>query len=459
MIQHNVLVIAFIFPPLGGSGVQRTLKFTKYLPDFNWRPYVVCSDDPHSIGNGIDTSLLDEVPTEVRIWRRSFINPMGLRRRAYKLLGMKPQDALQPDDKAASSIRLVESEQPASRNKLRRLLQETSRLLKPFENPPIDPAIYWSLAIVPGCLKWIRKEKIELIYSSSYPYSDHITAWILKRITGLPWVADFRDPWSQNALHKNTGWRFRVDRWMERNALKTADKVICITPPYTQGLYSLAPERKREDFITIENGFDPDDFKPINSQTILGINIDTLVLSHVGILYDGFALPLFEALDKLGDSAQPLHFRFIGGLASLETNWLNNHKTAATIEIQPRLPHPEAIVAMQSSKILLLLINDDMAWKGVYPGKLFEYMASGVPIFMIGPDGAASELIRRSRTGCCFVPSDVDGIANALLLMITDYQQFCDKFYQPKHSLINSFQRRVLTSKLVGIFNEVLMTS
>lgn len=144
---------------------------------------------------------------------------------------------------------------------LRRLIQILTAPLAPFEFPLVDAGLYWALAIIPGCLHLIRQEKIDVIYSTSFPCSDHVTGYLLKKLTGLTWVADFRDPWTQNASARNSGWRFRLDQWVESRLLHTADRVIGVTPTYTAELHRLPPNRPETHFVTIENGYDLADFR------------------------------------------------------------------------------------------------------------------------------------------------------------------------------------------------------
>lgn len=441
----RVLMIAFIYPPLGGSGVQRTLKFSKYLPDFGWQPYIVCSDDPNVFGDGLDTTLLAEVPAEARVWRRPFVNPLGFRRRVQKLMGFKPHAEI-----AAQSTLALTGEEPA-KTSLRRLFQALTSLLAPFEFPAVDAALYWALAIVPGCLRLIRQEKIDVIYTTSFPYSDHVAGWLLKKLSGKPWVADFRDPWTQHDVIRNTGWRYRVDRWVEQRVLHTADRVTGVTPSYTSDLHRLAPERSADHFVTIENGYDQADFNGVPESS--HESGQQITLAHVGYLYNGTALPFFQALEALGTLGARLKVRFIGGLAPQETQWLENNCPSAEIKVEPRRSHAEAVQLMQEADVLLLFVIDGKPESGHYPGKLFEYLVSGTPILMVGPPGDAARLVERSGTGC-FAPA---GASSALLeilrLLVENPGEFHQRYFQPQPAVIAAYERKALTHKLTGIFD------
>lgn len=472
MAQHlpdkKVLLIAFIYPPLGGPGVQRTLKFTKYLPEFGWQPYVVCGDDPQAFGDGLDPGLLSEIPPQVKIYRRPFVSPYGLRKRVLKLLRMQPQEVLIEQTSAMADDNPT-ALMPVEGSK-RSILRGIGRVFAPLEIPAIDGGLYWSLAILPLCLKIIRREKIHLIYTSSFPYSDHLAGWILKRLTGKPWVADFRDPWTQNPLFINTGWRRKIDEWLERCVLNNAERVICVTPTFTDGLQRLAPRRQAPRFITVENGFDPQDMVVSNQQSAVSdqpsgnsvhrsavSRLEGVVeLAHVGRLYKGMAIPLFEALEELGESGARLCIRFVGEFAKEEAKWLANHHLSARIEVQPRIPHDQAVAVMRAADVLLLLFTDGPEWQGHYPGKLFEYMASGRPILLIGSEGEAAKLIRESGTGCTIQGKDSKTIVEVLRMLATDPESFRERYYHLKPEVINRYERRALTQRLAEIFDRLV---
>jgi glycosyltransferase involved in cell wall biosynthesis len=466
----HILIIAFIYPPLGGSGVQRTLKFSKYLPEFGWKPYIVCGDDPDIFGDGLDHSLLAEIPPQALLWRKPFVSPLGLRRRIHQALHLgtrkdnsqtsRRQVSVQSipvtpsQQKPDSSSQQTPSSTPTHITTLRRLFDLLSIPLRPFEFPPVDAALYWSLAILPGCLRMIRKEKIDLIFSTSFPYSDHLTGLLLNRLTGVPWVADFRDPWTQNASARNQGWRYRVDQWVERKVLQSADRIIGVTPGYTRGLSSLAPKRSSQVFQTIENGYDPIDLphlhnKPDNSSK-------TLVLAHVGFLYNGTGKTFLEALEILGEQAENLSIRFIGGLAPIESAWLECHHLTARLEIHPRRSHNEAIRAMQEANLLLLFIGAGTEWQGHYPGKIFEYMASGTPILLIGPQGDSAQLLERSGTGICLPAADRTSIAVFLKSLLQNPEEILNSFNHPQPEVIAGYERRRLTNRLADLFDEIV---
>lgn len=457
MPERKVLMIAFIFPPLGGSGVQRTAKFVKYLPRCGWLPVVVCADDPDIFQTGLDHTLAAELPPEATIIRTRFLSPLGLRRWLQGVLRITPRTPT-----GNGSATMTEPSDPSMPRRgsgaLRNVFGVVSRALSPFEFPPVDAGLYWALSIIPLCWRLIRKEQADLIYTTSFPYSDHVVGLILKAVTRRPWVADFRDPWTQNVVATNYGWRRRCDGFVEQLILRYADRVIGVTPTQTAGLRSLAPRRDASHFITITNGFDREDFEQsanLKPEPVPDAS-DTVTIAHIGMVYGGTAMPLLKALSSLGAAAEHIRVLFVGGLAPEEVRWLADNPMPHRLEVIGRVPHEQAIAYMRSASVVLLLLGDQQERAGWLPGKLFEYLACGTPILCIGPEGEASSIIRATGTGCVLPASSVPAIADALRFVAQDVQDFVAQHYHPDHQAIAAYERAVLTRSLANVFDSLV---
>lgn len=452
--RSSVLMVAFVFPPIGGSGVQRTTKFVKYLPDFGWQPTVVCCEDGSHFGLAFDHTLLADVPAEARVLRTPFVSPYGLRRRLKRLVGMSQDDGREPSAMAQGGTGLGSGQRSAARDLLKRM----GGVLRPMELPPIDGSLYWGLSVVRVCLRVIKKEKVDVIYTSSDPYSDHIVGWLLKRLTGKPWVADFRDPWTQAWNYGNRGWRRRLDLLAERWVLLEADRVIGVTPSETEELKALAPSKDPACFRTIENGFDEEDF--LNApcsvpDRLVGPGGRTLI-SFVGVAYEGNLVPMLAALERLGQAGRRLKLRIVGGLARQELDWLRDHAMDVQVEVVERVPHPEAIAHMRCSDALLLAFGNGPQWAGVYSGKLFEYMAAGPPILLSGPEGDASRVIEATGTGVRLPLEQPDQATAMLSQLAEDPSGFWAQHYHPDRQAVARFDRRALTGRLAALFDELV---
>lgn len=507
----TVLMIAYSFPPIGGSGVHRTAKFVKYLPQLGWRPVVVCGDDARSFGHSLDLTLLDGIPPEALILRTRFVSPYGVRRRLQRLFRVRPTMASaragegergragEQESKGADGSATGQDWKPAGKG-----LRLLGRVLHPLEFPPIDAALYWALSIVPLCRRVIEAEKVDLIYTSSDPYSDHVAGWILKRLTGRPWVADFRDPWTQAWNYSQRGWRRDCDLFAEQRVLRYADRVIGVTPSETRGLRDLVSTRNPAGFVTIENGFDEEDFGPGDPKCTLepgleplgGLSVDAAnrltlapaltgrrsageppvqesalnvkntrppgaktVLAHIGIVYDGTAMPFLQALERLGPAGEKLQVRFVGGLAPQESRWLAEHAVSAEIEVRKRVSHAEAVGQMCAADAVLLIFGTGPRWAKHYPGKLFEYMRCGSPSLMIGPEGDASRLVQASGTGCFVDVGDTAAVAVALRLLAEQPEVFRAQYYRPQADVIAHYERRALTARLAELFEDAVRST
>lgn len=465
-----VLIIAYIFPPIGGSGVQRTLKFVKYLPQLGWEPIVVCGDDGHIWGDSMDPSLLQDVPEGVPVYRRPFVSPYGLRRWAKRKLGFA-RNGQQPtfqseQDQVIVPIELQASlpegaEKPISR----RILGTMAKIMEPIEKPLIDAATYWALSIVPLCRRLVTEHNVEVIFSTSFPYSDHLAGLLTKKLTGRPWVADFRDPWTLNACFRHTGFRRRVDMFVERQVLYQADKIVAATPLYTQNFRELAPDRAASDFVTITNGYDETDFQMLaDKRASMSLpwrdsGGGKVTIAHVGYGFPGSAIPFLSTLAHLGDVAHRLRVVFIGGLAVPDMRWLQDHPVPVQVQFTKRVPHAQAIHAMQSADAVLLLIGDGPNWLGHYPGKLFEYMRSGTPILLSGPDGTAAELVRHSGTGYILPASNMTRTTELLHEFVEAPNVFRSRYYHPNKAVIAQYERKALTESLAQAMTEALYSA
>jgi glycosyltransferase involved in cell wall biosynthesis len=453
MTTARVLMVAYAFPPMSGSGVYRTAKFAKYLPHFGWNPVVVCGDDGTPFGLSVDPSLLADVPPEARVLRTRFVSPYGLRRRLKRLLRLsgKENDC---DQAVGAQCSGTPSGLPA-RGVAQRTLKWFGRVLRPLESPPVDLALYWALSIVPLCRRLIAEENVGVIYTSSDPYSDHLVGWMLRRQTGKPWVADFRDPWTQAWNYNQRGWRSAVDRRMERHVLDGADRIIGVAPGEVLGLQALSSQRDPNRFITIENGFDPEDsahdLAPgIRAQTPAG----KTVLAFVGTGH-GTLVPILEALARVGPAMEAVRLRLVGSLAPAVLAWLQDHAGAIDVELVGRVPHAEAIGHMRAADILLLPFGASSRWADVYSGKLFEYMAAGRPILLGGPVGDASRLLEASGTGVRLPLERPDEAAAMLGLLASDPAGFRALYYHPDAQIVAQYERRALTGRLAALFDEL----
>lgn len=458
--MKRVLFIAYYFPPIGGSGTQRPAKFVKYLPQFGWQPYVISTDRPYGDGaEGRDETLLADILAGVQVWRVPTPQPQPVQHLA-RMVGWRPQQAVATAGAIgalANTPRATAAPLPLA-TRLRRALLAPLYLI---QDPPVDPALYWALRIVPLAREIIRREQIDVVLTTVPPWSALLTGALLRRLTGRPWVADFRDPWSDNTfIYFPTPMRRRLDTFLERGLLDRADAVISVTPPVLEGLRRKA-RKVDKPFVLIPNGWDRDDFPDLAAvQDGLPPPVTSdgrIVLLHPGSAYQGEPLPLLGALDRLaaeGTDLDRLCFHFIGYMHPEDRLAIDASPHAHLFRLDPqRVPHDQALQLMREAHVLLLLLL--RKGPGASSGKVFEYMMAGRPVFSIG-SGVGSQLVEETGVGVGVAPEDVGQLASRLRQIAGDYAGFVAHYYHPNQGAIRRYSRQALTETLAGMLDSVV---
>ncbi len=413
----RVLFLAYNFPPMGGGGVQRSAKFTKYLPQFGWVPTVLAADDPYYWAR--DETLLGDIPPGIVIKRLSPTRPHIL----YRLLSLFTSEA--------NVRRIVDS------------------VLIP------DDRILWALRAALAARALIRTHAIRVIYTTSPPHSTHISGLILKRMTGLPWVADFRDPWTRDyGFNPPTRWAGKAHAACERAVLGRADRIVCITEVARQQYiadFGIDPKR----LVTIYNGYDASDFTPCAGRR-RGQD-DKIVITHSGSIYGGYFPELFlralaSALDTHPDLGRRVTVRFVG---VMEKGMQEKIRTflPGRCEFSGYVSHPEAVKAVMESDINLIARPVDQKASYNVPGKLFEYLAAGRPILAVAPRGGEiARIVESTGSGMVLSQDGVSELAGALSRAIP--RLAATGACSPDTAAIEAFERRNLTGRLARVFDD-----
>lgn len=414
--MKKVLMIACSFPPLGGPGVQRSVKFVKYLRDYGYEPVVFTRECKNE--TVIDKTLLNDVPEGVRIVRtKDYMcdNMKGIFRIPGKVL---------------------------------------SRLMIP------DYAAIWWKMVKREALKVIEEEKIDLIYSTSAPCSDHLLAlYLKKKKPNLKWVADFRDEWTQNpyfAEDKLYKFKKGTEVRMEKDVLDHVDYAIANTPVMRDHFVSADPKLK-DKFFVIPNGFDKDDFDSSVSAT--GERNEKMTMVYTGALYgrrkpDTFFKALEELVSEKVIDSKNVEVKLIGNyhVEQLEKK-IASYQLSDVIHIVGYLPHDKCVASQMASDALVLIEGNGKGAEAFYTGKLFEYLNTNKPVLAMLPyKGVAAELVRESNVG---LVADVDDVAAIKTNIATFYQQWMAGGieYKPNREVIDQFDRKKLTGKLAQIFD------
>lgn len=418
--MKKVLIIAYFFPPLGGAGVQRTLKFVKYLPGFGWKPYVVTVKNSEYIH---DESLLQDIPKEAEVYRTSSLE-FGFLRRLFP--------KVRPWQRAVILLNL---------------------LLIP------DDKIGWKMFALKKACEIIRHERIDVIYTTSAPYTSHLIGLELKKRYGLPWVADFRDEWSKNPfLFYPTGFHKKINKRMELSVLCSADKVISTSEKMTKQFSEILQEDRKK-FLTITNGFDPDDLIfPANLQ---GPKRKFRV-TYLGTLYGKrttVGIRFLDALESLLHQSllrrDLLEIRFVGAMGNLQ-NFISGKMVRACAEFIPYKKHREVVFELCAADALLLITPNERG-EAEIAGKTFEYVASERPILALVPKkGEVAEIIRKTNTGVVVNPDDSEEIQKNILEFYKKWEKG-QLYIDPNWDIIHSYERKKLTEKLARVFDDLIL--
>lgn len=375
--MKNVLIISYYWPPSGGAGVQRWLKFTKYLPEFGWEPIIITVKPEDATYPSLDPGLEEEVPESLRVIRTSSRNIFRYYKRIFK--------SQQVPHAGFANVNVAS------------LPQKIARFIRGNFFIP-DPRKGWNHYAYLAAKKVLTEEKnIDVIITTSPPHSTQLIGLNLSKEFKIPWMADLRDPWTDIFYYHQLYPTFaahRLNLRYEKKVLKNADRIITVGPSLRSlfiNKYSLPAEK----VLVVYNGFDEDDFDHTPA-----VKDDTFTITYVGTLSDVYPIDsLLDAFLELLKTNPEIKIRFVGEVSVVQRNKLNRIPPE-NIEFVSYVIHSEAITLMERSHVLLLVIPDHDTSKSILTGKLFEYLAVGCPILGIGPvDGDAANILNECQAG------------------------------------------------------------
>lgn len=423
---EKVLIVTYYWPPSGGSGVQRWLKFVKYLPSFGWQPYVFTPENPSVEIR--DESLLKDIPPEAEVIRLPIWEPYGLFRKASSLAGKKAPS--QTDFITTGSKSLLQS--------------VTSWIRGNLFIP--DARIFWVKPSVQVLSDILKSNHISTLVTTGPPHSMHLIGLKLKKLNPtLRWIVDLRDPWSEWDFLDTlslTGWARRKHQRLEREVLQAADRVITIAPYHVERFEKLGG--RKVDLIT--NGFDETDFAGIERK-----RTTRFTLRHIGMVDElRDPRPFMEAvkmmLDKEPGLKESIVIEFIGAVNSSFQNYVSAEPVLASItSFRKPMPHAELVGLYGETNVQLLVLAHTALAPGNLPGKFFEYLASGNFILGIGPEKSdAAAILQATRAG-----EIIDrGNSKAMTDILRRQFQRWQTGVREDERNVESFSRKSLTRKL-----------
>lgn len=424
MVLKKALIITYYWPPSGGGGVQRWLKFAKYLRDFGWEPIIYTPKDPDFELK--DDSLLDDVPEGLAVLKRPIWEPYQFYRR---LLGKKA----------------VQQQGVVSKNADSWLSKLAVWVRGNFFIP--DSRVFWVRPSVNYLTRYLKTNKVDIIITTGPPHSIHLIGLELKKRLKINWLADFRDPWSQwdvlDQLNLSESAR-ASHRKLENKVLSNSDLLITVSPRLLQSFIKLGATNAS----MITNGYDYEISSLSNSKP------DKYRISHIGLINKGRnPTGLWRCLEKLSKEidgfAEDLEIYLAGtieaevletikGYGDLKNNLINAGYRA----------HADVLQDYNKSEVLLLTINNTDNGKWILPGKMYEYMAFGKPILAFGPiDSDASEILVSAGYNKCLDYDNDEAITEFLRTSYESYKTGGGSLKSPK---VEKFSRRSLTKQLVA---------
>ena len=445
----KVLIIAYHFHPDLEVGAVRSIKFAKYLSNLGWKPFVVTIDTKY-----IPRQDHSDLNFECEIVRTSkWPTPDDFYLRAKSLI--RGRRKLNNDGAAnlGKKINLDTPEYTVLSNKS----PLCKRLFNSLSATP-DERIGWLIPAAYRSIRVIKKEKIDIIYSSGPPYTSHLVAYLAKLFTGKKWIADFRDPWTTcirlgshfNAL---STW---IEKRMERAVISRADHILTATPAIAAQLSDIYPKAISSKCTTVHNGFDEEDFYGKKKET--GKDKGRVNFLYAGTLYLGRdPSPIIQAIGELildgRISKSEIKLEFVGNFEfgdSTLRGTASKYGLEDIVIFSPPVDRSKYFDLILNSGVLILM-QSDMA-KPQIPGKTYEYLATGNPIFALVPDGATSDLLSDFNHALISDPGDKERIKECIINLLRNNDLAPD---EKSKKLLAELTRKKQTAKLALIMEKL----
>jgi glycosyltransferase involved in cell wall biosynthesis len=431
--MKKALIITYYWPPSGGGGVMRWLKFTKYLPSEGWQPIVFTPSNPDP--SATDNSLLKEISPETTVIKLPIWEPYDVYR---KITGKKKEEKFKAGYIAEASTK-------GWKDKLSVFIR--GNLMIP------DPRKFWVRPAEKFLLAYLKDNPVDVIISTGPPHSMHMIGMRLKEKLNIPWVADFRDPWTNIDFYDRlrlTVWADKKHRSLEKKVLKSADLVTTVSWSWAEDFKGIVP--REIDVIT--NGYDPEDFSNDAAKPDKFFSI-----THIGSFNkDRNPDAFWQALGSKAASDEGfrknLKLRFVGQTDQSIFDSLEKNGIKECAEDFGFVDHKRSLEILGQSQVLLLPLNDAPNVSGIIPGKLFEYLATKRPVIVIGPaTGDTARIINETAAGK--VAGFEDG--NGLRQIIDEYyMKFSENKLVIKDSAIKKYSRKELTGQLARAIDRLV---
>ena len=377
--MKKVLIITYYWPPMGGGGVQRWLKTTKYLREYGWEPIIFTTENGEA--SVTDESSFKQIPENIETHRVPIWEPFGVYK---KITGKKKDEKLVPGT--------VSEKRPSATQKL--AVWVRGNIFIP------DARRFWINPSVKYLDHYLKENKVDAIVSTGPPHTTHLIAMKVAKKFHIPWLADFRDPWTNIDFYDKlmlTNWADQKHKRLELEVLNRANKVVTVSWSWAQDFQKISGKMP----MVITNGYDPEDFTNAGQVTL----DQKFTITHAGSLNDDRnPHVLWEALQELcmEDDAfrSDLEIKMIGQMSGVALVEAQDKGLQTNLNLINSIPHAAVIKTLITSQVLLLPLNDTPNIDGVVPGKLYEYIGALRPILCIGKTtGDSAKIIEETAAG------------------------------------------------------------
>ncbi len=429
-VHKKALIITYYWPPAGGPGVQRWLKFAKYLPEFGIVPIVYCPENPsYPI---IDNSLENEVSEGITVLKQPIKEPYALANLLSKKSSKQISSGVIPKQKKQTFIQKL-------------MLYIRGNFFIP------DARKNWVKPSVSFLSEYISKHKIDTIITTGPPHSLHLIGLQLKEKHNISWLADFRDPWTTIGYHKQlklTKSSSEKHKNLESKVLQTADHII-VTSANTKKEFVL---KTKQPITVITNGYDSHQIERPEKDS-------KFTIAHIGsLLSERNPKMLWEAMSELVNEnrtfSEAFQLHFIGLVSDEVLQTIQQYGLSNHVQRLGYVSHDEAIMAQMSSRVLLLVEIDSEDTKVIIPGKLFEYMASDTPILAVGPkDSDVETILKTTNTGQYFYYNQKQAIKSQIL---SYFEAYNTNSLSVNAIGLQQYSRKALTKTLSDVLKDSL---
>lgn len=429
--MKRVLIITYYWPPAGGSGVQRWLKFSRYLPEFGWEPVIYTPENPECLVR--DESLASEIRPGMEIIRTRITEPYGIYRKLTGGQGI------------GKEVNIVRASEDKS------LIQRISMKVRGNLFVP-DPRCLWIRPSVSYLKKYQKDHPVDAVVTTGPPHSMHLIGRGLKRSTGITWIADFRDPWTEIFYFKHIPMSDRIRKKhleLEKSVLDEADAVVAVSPTVQKEFMC----KTNTPVALITNGWDKNDFPEKEESGYPSFNI-----VHTGLFSaDGNPVNLWKVLGELCREQEGFSEKLKIRLAGKTDKAILESVKASGLSADDLgyVRHETAVEEQRQASLLLLPLRQEPEYEAVLPGKLFEYLASGRPIIGIGsPKGAMAEVLSSSGCGKTFGWDDTAALKDEILRRWKEYRAE-GKTKDTDKTAVLKYERSRLTAEMAGLLDSL----